>query len=57
MENKKSITQKKRKPWNFGKRKPIEDDCGMKWCACLEPKLTSISGGRGQAYCLLCGYH
>ena len=44
----------KRKPWNWGKRKPVEDDCGNKWCNCIEPKLTSNAGGRGQAYCLLC---
>ena len=50
----------KRKPWNWGKRKPVEDDCGNKWCNCVEPKLVSNGGGRGQAYCLLCGefwYH
>lgn len=42
-----------RKPWNWGKRKPVTDDCGNKWCNCKEPKL--ISGdGRGQAFCLLC---
>ena len=54
------FVSKKRKPWNLGKRKPVEDDCGIKWCACLSPKLTSNAGGRGQAYCLLCGeywYH
>ena len=44
----------KRRPWNWGKRKPVEDDCGNKWCNCIEPKLTSNAGGRGQAYCLLC---
>lgn len=50
----------KRKPWNWGKRKPVEDDCGNKWCNCVEPNLVSNGGGRGQAYCLLCGefwYH
>lgn len=47
-------TQKKRKPWNWGKRKPVEDDYGNKWCNCVEPKLVSNAGGRGQAYCLLC---
>ena len=42
-----------RRPWNWGKRKPVTDDCGNKWCDCKEPKL--ISGdGRGQAFCLLC---
>lgn len=44
----------KRRPWNWGKRKPVEDDCGIKWCNCVVPKLTSNAGGRGQAYCLLC---
>lgn len=51
---------RKKKPWNYGKRKPIIDDCGNKWCNCVEPKLTSNSGGRGLAYCLLCNtpwYH
>lgn len=49
-----------RKPWNWGKRKSVEDDCGNKWCNCVEPKLVSNGGERGQAYCLLCGkfwYH
>ena len=42
-----------RRPWKWGKRKPVTDDCGNKWCNCKEPKL--ISGdGRGQAFCLLC---
>jgi hypothetical protein len=42
-----------RNPWNWGKRKPIIDDCGNKWCACIAPRL--ISGdGRGLAFCLLC---
>lgn len=42
-----------RRPWSWGKRKPVTDDCGNKWCDCKEPKL--ISGdGRGQAFCLLC---
>jgi len=43
-----------RKPWNWGKRKPVTDDCGNKWCDCVETKLTSNAGGRGQAFCLLC---
>ncbi len=50
------LISRKRTPWNLGKRKPIEDDCGIKWCACLNPNLTSNAGGRGQAFCLLCGY-
>ena len=53
-------TDKKTIPWNKGKRKPQPDDMGYLWCACENPKLTSNAGGRGQAYCLLCGtpwYH
>jgi hypothetical protein len=42
-----------RRPWNWGKRKPIIDDCGNKWCDCIEPKLTN-GDGRGQAFCYLC---
>lgn len=38
-----------------GKRKPITDDIGLKWCNCTRPRLTSSSGGRGQALCLKCG--
>lgn len=52
--------KKKKIPWNYGKRKPIEED-GKKWCNCLVPKLTSNHGiGGGTAYCLKCGnnyYH
>lgn len=44
----------KKLPWNWGKRKPYTDDVGLKWCNCVVPKLTSNSGGRGQALCLLC---
>jgi hypothetical protein len=50
----------KKLPWNWGKRKPEPDQDGDLWCSCLKPKLTSNAGGRGQAYCLLCGtpyYH
>jgi len=46
--------EKIRIAWNRGKRKPVEDDCGLLWCNCKYPKLTSNAGGRGQAYCLLC---
>lgn len=51
---------KKRIPWNKGKRQPIEDDMGNKWCNCTKPKLTQNGGGKGQAYCYLCNnfwYH
>jgi len=57
---KKILDASKRKPWNWGKRKPVEDNCKNKWCNCVEPKLVSNGGGRGHAYCLLCGefwYH
>ena len=47
---------KNRTPWNKGKRKPTPDDMGLLWCNCINPKLTSNAGGRGQANCLLCGY-
>lgn len=48
------MENKKRHPWNKGKRKPIIDDSGNKWCNCVEPDLTSSQGGPEQAYCLLC---
>lgn len=44
-----------KRPWNYGKRKPINED-GILWCNCLNPKLISNGGGRGQALCMLCGY-
>lgn len=45
----------KKRPWNYGKRKPREDEDGTKWCACLYPKLASTMGiGGGQAHCLKC---
>jgi hypothetical protein len=47
-------TKPKRVAWNYGKRKPEPDQYGDLWCSCLQPKLVSNSGGRGQAYCLLC---
>lgn len=46
---------KKKRGGDNGKRKPIEED-GLKWCACTVPNLTSNGGGRGQAYCLKCGF-
>ncbi len=46
---------KKRIPWNKGKRKPIVDELGYKWCNCEIPNLVSNHGfGRGLAYCLKC---
>lgn len=51
-----TLSAVKRKPWNWGKRKPEPDDIGNLWCSCIEPKLTHNHGGRGQAQCLLCGY-
>lgn len=45
---------KTKTPWNKGKRKPERDEFGQLWCSCVAPKLTSNSGGRGQALCLLC---
>jgi len=46
---------KGRIPWNKGKRKPIVDDLGKKWCNCVTPKLTSSGVNGIQAYCLKCG--
>lgn len=48
----------KRIPWNKGKRKPIIDEWGDKWCNCEEPKLTSPVT-RGDAWCLkcMCAWH
>jgi hypothetical protein len=43
-----------------GKRKPVTDNMGLKWCDCTKPKLVSNFGGRGQAYCIKCNnpwYH
>ena len=43
-----------------GKRNPVIDDMGYKWCNCTKPRLTHNGGGRGQALCLKCGeawYH
>lgn len=45
-----------RVPWNKGKRKPTEDEFGIKWCNCESPKLTrnTINEEKGQAQCQLC---
>lgn len=49
------MEKKKKVPWNKGKRKPIVDEIGNKWCNCETPTLVSNSGiGSGQAYCLKC---
>lgn len=58
MENKtliktESNTKKIRIAWNKGKKKPIEDEHGIFWCNCKNPKLTTHIG-RGYAFCLLC---
>lgn len=42
------------RPWNKGKRKPIIDEFGKKWCNCITPKLVSAGDNVHQAYCLLC---
>lgn len=55
MEGKIELKSKKR-PWNYGKRKPEPDQDGELWCNCVNPKLTSSYHGRGQSSCLLCGY-
>lgn len=39
-----SKQNKKRIPWNKGKRKPITDDLGLKWCDCVNPKLVPPFG-------------
>ncbi len=49
------MKKKKRRVWNYGKRKPFKDEFSNKWCNCLYPKLIhNIAGEKGQAYCLLC---
>lgn len=42
-----------RKPWNYGKRKPITDEFGQNWCNCEIPKLTT-GIGIGIAFCVKC---
>lgn len=47
--------EKKKRGGDNGKRKPIIDEYGQKWCNCTKPKLTSTSGvGPGTALCLKC---
>jgi hypothetical protein len=48
---------RKRVAWNKGKRKPITDEFGNKWCNCVNPKLTSSGTDDRQALCLLCGHY
>lgn len=45
--------ERKRTAWNKGKRKPITDEFGDKWCDCVEPKLVSRIS-RGTAWCVKC---
>ena len=45
----------KKAPWNKGKRKPLIDGDGNKWCDCKDPNLVSANDGVHQAYCLKCG--
>lgn len=46
---------KKKRGGDNGKRKPIIDDQGLKWCNCTVPKLSSTMGiGPGSAYCRKC---
>lgn len=47
------MSKEKKAPWNKGKRKPIVDEDGLKWCNCISPDLVSPVG-KGQAYCLKC---
>jgi hypothetical protein len=52
-------TNNKKRGGDNGKRKPITDDMGLKWCNCTKPKLISPLC-RGQAYCIKCNnpwYH
>lgn len=53
-EAKKLIEKPKRTPWNKGKRKPLIDNDGKKWCDCSLPKLIHANDGIHQAYCLKC---
>lgn len=52
-------TQKRKRGGDNGKRKPIVDDLGLKWCNCTRPNLTHnrLKEEPGQALCLKCGYH
>jgi hypothetical protein len=50
------VSQKKKRGGDNGKRKPITDDVGIKWCNCTKPKLVSPFHGKGLASCIKCGY-
>lgn len=52
-----AVTQKRRPGGDNGKRKPVIDELGNKWCNCTRPRLVSNRGttGLGLAYCLKCG--
>lgn len=44
---------KKKRGGDNGKRKPVIDQDGDRWCNCTRPKLISPID-KGQAYCLKC---
>ena len=50
----KVTTLHKEKPWNKGKRKPLVDGDGKKWCDCSLPTLVHANDGEHQGYCLKC---
>lgn len=47
------LSPKKRVAWNKGKRTPITDEWGDKWCNCETPDLTTPVY-RGDAWCRKC---
>lgn len=48
-------TEPKKRGGDNGRRKPIVDEDGLKWCNCTRPNLTGHGGvGRGQAWCMKC---
>ena len=47
------LSPKKRVAWNIGKRTPITDEWGDKWCNCELPDLTTPVY-RGDAWCRKC---
>lgn len=49
-------TEKKKRGGDNGKRKPVIDDLGNRWCNCTRPTLHhhGLPGGKGQAYCSKC---
>jgi hypothetical protein len=51
-----AVTQKRRPGGDNGKRKPVIDEDGNKWCNCTRPTLFSNYGiGPGVAHCHKCG--